>query len=176
MTITYTVPSAVRNDLDRLDTYSMGGSRSMAQRPDKEDFSPAAMIGSKITETTDWDFATPDNENSHKVLLEAGFTYFAPETLDYRDDLTTGIYQKTYRTKFDMLNPLSWLDESPVVQVSLRSDYHLFCQVWNSIDPEFYYKFIWKRGPNNMFQELSLTKESIRDILNQLFRTARYMI
>ena len=168
----YKIPSPIFSDLDLLDVFSLSGSRSMAQRPDQESFSPVIMIGSQITEDTDWDFAAPHNESNHNALLSVGFTYFAPETLDYRDDLTVGIYEKTYHPKFDMSNPLAYTSP-PRAQVSLRSDYALFKQVWDSIDPQFYYNHLWKRSPNYDLCERSEVKNTIRDILNQLFRTRR---
>jgi hypothetical protein len=145
----------------------------MASRPAVEGFDPAFMIGSQITDETDWDFSAPYSEKNHNTLIESGFMYWPPEDLSYKDSLTTGVYIKQYMHKFDKDNPKIFKTVPPVANVVLRNDFHLFCRVWNSIDPQFYYNHIWKRSPNYEFQELGLTKNKIRDIMNQLFRTAR---
>lgn len=171
----YIAPEMVMNDIAKLDASMLFGSRSMASRPAVEGFDPAIMIGTQITDETDWDFSAPYTEKNHAALLEAGFVYWPPENLSYKDSLTTGVYIKTYIHKFDKDNPVIY-STAPVANVVLRNDYPLFCQVWESIDPEFYYKHIWKRSPTYDFQQLSLTKETIRNIMNQMFRTARQII
>jgi hypothetical protein len=133
------------------------------------------MIGSQITDETDWDFSAPYTEANHNALIKSNFTYCPPEYLSYKDDLTTGVYIKTYPHKFD-IRRLEIFRAAPTANVVLRNDYPLFCQVWNSIDAKFYHDFLWKRSPNYDYQELGLTKGNIRDTMNQLFKTARHMI
>jgi hypothetical protein len=169
------IPADMLADLNKLDIYMHFGSRSMASRPAVEGFDPAIMIGSQITGETDWDFSARYTESNHAALIKAGFVYWPPEDLSYKDSLTTGVYIKTYMHKFDMKNPVIY-SSVPVANVVLRNDYPLFCQVWNSIDPQFYHDYVWKRSPNYDSQELSLTKGKIRDIMNQLFKTAKHMI
>jgi hypothetical protein len=171
----YIAPKIVMDDIAKLDWAILFGSRSMASRPAVEGFDPSVMIGSQITDETDWDFSAPYSEKNHEALIEAGFVYWPPEDLSYKDDLTTGVYIKQYMHKFDMKNPVIY-SSVPVANVVLRNDFFLFHQVWNSIDPKFYHDYIWKRSPKYDLQELSLTKETIRDIMNQLFKTARGMI
>jgi hypothetical protein len=163
------------NDIAKLGYAMLFGSRSMASRRAVEGFDPQVMIGSQITDDTDWDFSASYNEANHDALIEAGFTYWPPEDLSYKDDLTTGVYIKTYPHKFDMNNP-EIFSGTPTANVVLRNDFYLFRQVWDSMDPKFYHDYVWKRSPNYEFQELGSTKEKIRDIMNQLFRTARQMI
>jgi hypothetical protein len=169
-----TVPAHMLHDLDFTKTYMLFGSRSMAARPAFEGFDPSFVIGAQITDETDYDFSAPYSEQNHNILINSGFAYWPPEQLGYKDDLTTGVYVKCYPHKFDMKNP-EIFSGIPTVNVVLRTDYHLFRQTWNSIDPEFYYKYIWKRSPTYDFEEMSLTKTKIRDIMNQLFRTAKYI-
>jgi hypothetical protein len=169
------IPADMLADLNKLHIYMSFGSRSMAARPAREGFDPAVMIGSQISDSTDWDFSAPYTQKNHEALISSGYAYCPAEQLGYRDELTEGVYIKTYPHKFDMSNPVIY-SGVPTANVVLRNDYSLFCQVWNSIDPEFYYKHVWKRSPRYDFQEMSLTKETIRDIMNQLFRTARHMI
>ena len=168
------VPQTMADDISKLGCAMLFGSRSMTSRPAAEGFDPAVMIGSQVTDETDWDFSAPYNEANHEALIEAGFAYWPPEDLSYKDELTTGVYIKVYPHKFGMNNPEIFCG-TPTANVVLRNDYPLFCQVWNSMDPKFYHDYIWKRSPNYDEQELSLTKEAIRDIMNQLFRTARQM-
>jgi hypothetical protein len=169
------IPADMLADLNKLYTYMPFGSRSMASRPAHDGFDPAFMIGSQITDETDWDFSAPYSEKNHEVLIGAGYVYFPPEHLSYKDDLTTGVYFKSYPHKFDMKN-FEIFSGIPTANVVLRNDFYLFRQVWNSMDPKFYYDHIWKRSPTYDHLNLSFTKTTIRDIMNQLFRTARGMI
>jgi hypothetical protein len=171
----YIAPEMVMDDVAKLDSAILFGSRSIASRPAVEGFDPAIMIGSQITDETDWDFSAPYSEKNHNTLIESGFMYWPPEDLSYKDSLTTGVYIKKYIHKFDMKNPTIY-SSAPVANVVLRNDHAIFCQAWNSVDPKFYHDFLWKRSPNYEFQELGLTKNKIRDIMNQLFKTTRHMI
>jgi hypothetical protein len=168
-------PDRVMDDIAKLSSAVLFGSRSMASRPAKEGFDPAVMIGAQINDSTDWDFSAPYTQENHDILINAGYIHWPAEQLGYRDELTEGVYIKTYPHKFDLSNPVVY-SGVPTANVVLRNDYPLFCQTWNSIDLEFYYKHLWKRSPNYDGQDLSFTKETIRDIMDQLFRTARYMV
>ena len=168
-------PESVMNDVAKLSSVVLFGSRSIASRPAKESFDPAIMIGAQINDSTDWDFSAPYTQENHDILVNAGYMHWPGDQLGYKDELTEGVYIKTYPHKFDLSNPVIY-DGVPTANVVLRNDYPLFCQVWNSIDPEFYYKYIWKRSPTYDDQDLSLTKGTIRDIMDQLFRTAKGMI
>jgi hypothetical protein len=167
-------PKEMKSDISKLGYAMLFGSRSMASRPAVEGFDPAVMIGSQITDETDWDFSAPYSEKNQDALAAAGFAYWPPGALSYKDDLTMGVYIKTYIQEFDTKNP-GFYTAAPVVNVVLRNDFYVFRQVWESMDPQFYHDYIWKRSPNYVYQEMSLTKGKIRDIMNQLFRTARHM-
>lgn len=171
----YVAPELVMNDISKIDSAILFGSRSMTSRPAVEEFDPVTMIGSQITDETDWDFSAPYSEKNHEALIQAGFTHYPPECLSYKDDLTTGVYIKEYSPKFDMNNLVAY-SHAPVANVVLRNDYYVFCQTWDSVDPCFYYKYLWKRSPNYDGEELGDVKNKIRDIMNQLFRTAKGMI
>lgn len=171
----YVAPEMVMDDIAKLDSAVLFGSRSMASRPAVEEFDPAFMIGSQITDETDWDFSAPYSEKNHSALIESGFVYWPPEDLSYKDSLTTGVYIKQYMHKFDVKNPVIY-SSAPVANVVLRNDFYIFRQVWDSIDPKFYYDHIWKRSPTYDHLNMSLTKEKIRDTMNQLFKTARHLI
>lgn len=163
-------------DIEPLKHYMLYGSRSMAARIGQDGFDPAVMIGSQITPRTDYDFAAPDTPENHEILMRAGFNYWPEVQLNYKDSLTSAVYIKEYNPKYDP-NKVQWvnMNEVPVVNVVLKNDFPLFRQVWNSIEPEFYYKHLWKRSPTYEFSENGLTKDKIRGIMDQLFRTARYM-
>jgi hypothetical protein len=169
------IPANMLADLNKLHAYMPFGSRSIAARPAQDGFDPAIMIGSQIDDSTDWDFSAPYTQENHDALVNAGYMHWPAEQLGYRDELTEGVYIKTYPYPFDMSNPIIY-SGVPTANVVLRNDFHLFRQVWESIDPKFYHNYIWKRSSRYNLQELSTTKETIRDILNQLFRSARHMI
>ena len=176
MSLSYHIaPEVVMNDVAKLSSASLFGSRSMASRPAKENFDPAVMIGAQINGNTDWDFSAPYTQENHDILLNSGYIHWPAEQLGYRDELTEGVYIKTYPHEFDSSNPVIY-DGVPIANVVLRNDHALFCQVWNSIDPEFYYDHIWKRSPTYDHLNMSFTKETIRNIMDQLFRTARHML
>jgi hypothetical protein len=167
-------PKKLLDDIMLLDASFLFGSRSMAARSATESFDPSAAIGSRITEGTDWDFSAPWSQANHDALITNGFAHWPSDQLSYRDDLTVSVYIKSYSHKFDIKNLiLQELGEIPTANVVLRNDFPLFVRTWNSIDPQFYHDYLWKRSPRFDYQDLSLTKSMIRDTMNQLFRTAR---
>lgn len=97
---------------------------------------------------SDWDFAAPLSEGNKQALKNAGFEEVKIE--NYRDDLTTNVFQKVVNDK--------------AIQVALKIDYDLFMLTWDSITPDFFERYIWKNYNS---------KEDIRETLNQLFRTAK---
>jgi len=157
------LPEAVIADFKHLDTYMLFGSRAMALREPKEHFDPAIMIGAQIDLSTDWDFAVPASAENHDALIAAGYKHITKDNLYYVDDMTAAVYTKTYNSKHK-------------VQVVFKNDYAIFRQVWYSIDVEFYYKYIWKRGYIYDFMGSDTAKKEIRDVMNQLFNTARQML
>lgn len=171
------IPHEVYADIEKLQQYMLYGSRSIATRAARDGFDPSVMIGAQIFPGTDYDFAAPDTPENHEILTMAGFNYWSEVQLNYKDSLTSAVYIKKYNPKYDP-NKIQWvnLNEVPVVNVVLKKDFPLFRQVWNSIEPEFYYKHLWKRSPTYDGQELGLTKDTIRGILDQMFKTAEYMI
>jgi hypothetical protein len=154
------IPEAITKDFKHLDTYMLFGSRSMARKAPTDTFDPAIIIGTQITHTTDWDFSAPANPDNHKALIAAGYAFCSREQLSYADDLTHSVYSKQY-------------SEGRLVHVVLRYDYALFRQVWYSIDPQFYFNYLWKRSPNYDDYEIADKKQVICTVMNQLFSTAR---
>lgn len=178
------IPTEIYDDIKHLSPYMLYGSRDMASRPavsefehmTTETFIPAEMIGSKILKETDYDFAVPDTPANREVLMNNEFDLFEDQ-LYYRDDVTSAVYVKKYYPHLGFNKTSSrGPGDMHVVNVVLKNDYPLFRQVWYSIDPEFYHDFLWKRGPNYEHCKKTLTKAKIRNIMNQLFRTARHMI
>ena len=168
----YTAPEEILNDVYTLNSAVLFGSRSMASRSGQKGFDPEFMIGSQISEATDWDFSAPYSEANHDALEAAGFTYYPTEQLAYADCLTVGVYIKRYIPSW----AIHRVEDIRTANVVLRTDHRLFVQVWNSIDPQFYYKYIWKRGPTYRNITTGEAKDTICGIMNQLFTTARHMI
>lgn len=127
------------------------GSRSMAGKPSKN-FSSRMMIGNKIDKTTDYDFAVQYGEWQKDILEKAGFV----ETdLTYaKDEYITTMY---VRDNYQFL---------------LRKKHFFWIRVWDTIDPEFYYHNLWKRGPLLSKMARPEAKELIRIRMNQLYKTA----
>jgi hypothetical protein len=173
------IPDEIQYDLNLLPSSAyLFGSRSMIGRKSKNlEFDPAVKIASMIDDTTDWDISMQFSDENHERLLKQGFTCHQKENLVYRDDLTVNIYSKEYVKKKDFPDlSLVELDMSTRCHVVLRSDFYLFRAVWESIDPEFYYNFLWKRSLVLNSKKKHLVKDDICKMLNQLYATARYMI
>jgi len=170
------IPDVMKTDIKNLGYARLFGSRSMAARPAVEEFDPAIMIGSQITDETDWDFSQEYNDYTHSYLLSAGFTHYSPDDMkSYSDELTVGVYIKEYTPKFDMRNPLAYrLGDTPKINVVLHSDELFFRRVWDRINPNFYYRYLWKRSPHYDYTgSIGERKRHIREVMNQLFAVAQ---
>lgn len=171
------IPDIIKSDLASIGHPKLFGSRSMATRPAKEGFVPSVTIGSQITASTDWDFSQQYSPEIHHYLVSAGFAHYTSEQLSpYADDLTLGVYIKEYSPKWDWKNP-TWFSQDDIVKVNivLHSNEALFRRVWNSIDAEFYYKYLWKRGPrfDYLDNDLCTIKSHIKEVMNQLLAIAK---
>jgi hypothetical protein len=129
------------------------------------------MIGSQITNSTDWDFSQQYNDYTHSYLLSAGFTHYSKNEIGpYADDLTVGVYIKEYSASslFSLFNAV------PKINVVLHSDELFFRRVWDRISPEFYYRYLWKRSPQyDHIDSVGERKLRIREIMNQLYSVAQ---
>jgi hypothetical protein len=161
-------------DLKNLGYPRLFGSREMSTREVICGFDPSLQIGTQIFATTDWDFSQQYSELLHNYLVAAGFTSYSKEELGaYADDLTVGVYVKEYHPHFNWQTlEVYSSDEVVTMNVVLHSDEALFRCVWESITPEFYYKYIWKRSPRYERLDAGEAKERIREVMNQLYRTA----
>lgn len=174
------IPDIIKSDLKAIGYPRLFGSRSMISKPIKAGFDPTMQIGLLITADTDWDFSQQYSEEAHQYLVAAGFTHHTAEAISpYADDLTVGVYIKEYVPHFDWKNPKTYTNRDIVkVNIVLHSDEALFRQVWNSIDAEFYYKYLWKRGPrfDYLYDDLCSIKMRIKEVMNQLYSTASHMM
>jgi hypothetical protein len=127
----------------------------MATRESSDSFDPSLYIGTRIAPNTDWDFSQQYSEEVHNYLVSAG--YECHKGGDYFDDLTVAVYSKT-------------IDDHKV-HVVLHRNEELFRRIWNSIDAEFYYKYLWKRSGLYLCDSPQGIKYMIRQIMNQLYRT-----
>lgn len=174
------IPDIIKSDLKQIGYPRLFGSRSMAVRPVKNGFDPAVMIGSQITNDTDWDFSQQYTEEAHQYLVAAGFTHYSADQISpYADDLTVCVFIKEYVPSFDWKNPKTYTSSDIVkVNIVLHIDEPLFRQTWDSIDAEFYHLYLWKRSPyyDYMYGDMCGIKMRIKAIMNQLYSTARQMI
>lgn len=171
------MPTAVTEDIDKFNTIKLMGSRSMSLRPDTDTFSPRNQIGNYISYSTDWDFSIPYSKTNCDLLTKLGYTLFEKGNLTYADNLTEVVAEKTYSPKFDINNPIAYCcDDVTKVHIVLRNDYALFCNVWESISAEFYYRYLWKSSVINFGVDAGELRYRIRDIMNQLYDTAKGMI
>jgi len=170
------IPEIMKHDIKELGYARLFGSRSMSSRPVVEGFDPAIMIGTQINESTDWDFSQQYSDYAHSYLVSSGFTHYSKNEIGpYADNLTVGVYIKEYKHKFDVRNPLAFcLSDAPKINVVLHSDENLFRRVWDSITPEFYYKYLWKRSPRyERTDSVGERKLYIREVMNQLYAVAK---
>jgi hypothetical protein len=124
--------------------FYLGGSRRMAQK------APGVI---SVTPATDYDFYCDDYEiEGSKIiyfLKQLGFVESKTQP-EYFDDECVIIFK-----------------HADNVQVVLRKDAKFYSKVFESIDPQFYYHFLWKSSP------VKPNPAMIMPIFNQLFRTAR---
>jgi hypothetical protein len=166
------IPESIKHDLQELEHPILFGSRSMAARSAVEGFDPAIMIGSQITERTDWDFSAQYSEMNQDALARAGFSYWPSGASPYADNLTIRVFSKEYSSKLDW-SLSSIFSAPPKVHVVLHSDEELFRRVWAGISPKFYYKYLWKRSPQyDHIDSKGERKRLIREIMNQLYEVA----
>lgn len=168
------MPKEIKQDIKELGYARLFGSRSMAARPTINGFDPAIMIGTCITEETDWDFSQQYSDDAHSYLLAAGFTHYSKADFGpYGDDLTVGVYIKDYTPKTDW-GLSNIFTNVPTANIVLHSDEELFRRVWDAITPEFYYRYLWKRSPRfDHIDSLGKRKLHISEMMNQLFAVAK---
>lgn len=132
---------------------SLIGSREMASRV--SDFFNINKINSIINDYTDYDYVVEDSEANHKYLEKI----FGTNCLSYTNNpyepdlLTTGIYIGQSVTQ--------------EVQFIVKKYSKGFIELWDTIDPEFYYNYIWKQGPNIDTRDNNY-REKIKKVINQL--------
>ena len=168
------MPTEIAQDIKEIGYARLFGSRSMASRPTVEGFDPFLMIGTQITEATDWDFSQQYSDYTHSYLLAAGFAHYSKADFGpYGDDLTVGVYIKEYAPKTDW-SLSNIFTNPPTANVVLHSDEDLFRRVWDAITPEFYYRYLWKRSPQlDHIDSMGERKLYISEMMNQLFAVAK---
>lgn len=162
----------MHDDLTKVGKSYQFGSRSILQKAlFTADFESYDLLRSRINFTTDWDYAFQDSVEIRQKLQELGFVLY--DNLYYKDDLTSCVFYKTYQPDFDPQNlKLYDMATMPVANVVMKTDLDLFKKTWNTVDPKFYINHIWKRSDRYVGMEKKDVKETIRDILNQMFKTA----
>lgn len=141
------------------------GSRSMAVRDDfvrvnKSDFDVKTEIASRIKETTDFDYAAPNSYPLRDRLVADGWREVDIESMYEPCHLMKGLYIKE--------------QDKQTVQIIMRSNHVMFQKAWDSIDPEFWYRYIWKSSPKFAFSHMSTkdAKAEIKNIINQAYNNA----
>lgn len=118
---------------------------------------------SKLTDLpveTDWDFAAPNDIDTMAALEAQGFK---KTKHSYFDNQTAVVYSKL---QFDV-------NTFTNIQVALKKDFDLFVKVWDSITPSFFEKYIWKKSSTYKNWGINVTRDHIREIMNQLFEVAK---
>lgn len=136
---------------------SLIGSREMASRV--SDFFNINKITSLINNYTDYDYVVEDSEANHKYLEKIfGTNCLSYSNNPYEPDLlTTGIYIGQSVTQ--------------EVQFIVKKHSKEFIKLWDNIDPEFYYNYIWKQGPNIDTMDNDY-REKIKKVINQLITSS----
>lgn len=134
--------------------FYLGGSRRMAQLQQQKD--PQFITCPQIVidaVATDYDFYTTMNDNTVATLQNNGFDISATSS-DYFDD----------EAELILFNNN--------IQVVMRKDANFYRNVFERIEPWFFYQYLWKSSP-------AMTERSqlfeIRRIFNQLFAIRRNM-
>lgn len=101
---------------------------------------------------SDFDFAT-DDDKIERRLLELGWEEKSDSS--YQDTFTQKVFEGTLNNKR--------------VQVSVKQDFDMFVQVWNTIPTDFYWEYLNKRSVKAM------PKPLVAGYLNQLHYVAKYI-
>ena len=139
------------------------GSRSMAVREQyvsvKDNSFDLDKISSKITDSTDYDMAAPYSKMLEEMLVSNGWNQIPVEGLYHPCALMKGLFIKS--------------NGGQTVQILLRDNHELFVKAWESIEPEFWYYYIWKRSPEFQFSKFAKKeqKKIITEIIMQVYNT-----
>ena len=139
------------------------GSRSMALRKGYKDVLgeefDTDLIRERLTEKTDFDFAAPYSEELVKKLTGNGWLHIGIDG--------GGVYHPCKLLKAILMKE----QDGQSVQILLRSNHELFTKMWDSLDPGFWYHYIWKSSPEFAFKnfEKKYQKKMITEILDQSY-------
>lgn len=139
------------------------GSRSMTTRDTyvsiRKDKFDLDKIKSKIKPSTDYDMAAPYSKKLASTLESNGWQSIPVEGLYHPCSLMKGLFIKSMNGE--------------TVQILLRENHELFIKAWDSIEPSFWYEYIWKRSPEFAFSKVSkkYQKKVITDIIMQIYDT-----
>ena len=105
------------------------------------------------TSQSDWDYYLDDDQHNrwpaYLHFIDDGWAEL--DKLSYQDASTTRIFEKTF--------------PDGVVQISLRLNYQVMCEIWDNISDEFYVKYMNKRSPTY------LGKVFVKDLLDMSYWT-----
>ena len=133
------------------------GSREMSLRSSSKNFD-TSEIRDLITESTDYDYAAQYSKKLCDRLNRSGWSKIPDEKLYHKCRLLESIWQKKKNDQ--------------TVQIMLRNNHDLFVRAWNSIDPEFYYRYIWKSSPEFTWRESELyeQRKHIGQMMEQIYK------
>jgi hypothetical protein len=137
------------------DELHLGGSRCMA------------ILAEEVYGNSRWMSPFTGHEIGIDIKLTTDYDYYATFTLQLEAYL--------YSEGFVPSNSNDYLDDEAVIifihecniQVVLRKNATFYQEVFESIDPNFYYYYLWKSSPH-----FDGNTAKIQPIFNQLFRTA----
>jgi len=128
----------------------------MAWRPKCGGFDPAEKILPEIYPQTDYDYALPNLSVYHKALSDDMYTQIPLEQSTYKwSDGIDSLWTKRYIDSEDYQG-------MKTIQIILRNDFTEFCNTWDKIKPQFWYKYLWKRSPNKPPRDMRF------DVMEQL--------
>jgi hypothetical protein len=125
--------------------FFLGGSRRMHQLYPRDIQPP---------DTSDWDVYCADTEPNRNWLAEKGFKSVGAKNKTYWDDLLIDIFKHP---------------EFPI-EVLLRYDVRLYKFSFDSINPVFFKKHLWKSSPDKTFLK---ERNEICYFFNDLFKEMR---
>ena len=155
-----TPPDWAKEDVEWM---YMFGSRSMALRKGYKDVLGNVFDTDKIrknlTKETDYDYAAPYSKRLADKLEDNGWIGVKVDELYHPCKLMKSLYVKKLG--------------ADSVQIILRSNHELFTKTWDSIDPGFWYHYIWKSSPDFVFKKLHKKeqKKAITEIIDQMYNT-----
>ena len=158
------LPASVYDELRNLPVF-LYGSRSMLLREKLDKMSVNINRGMTGLGDRDYDFIMQDTGTIRAELAKRKFKELDINNLYAPASQLASLYIRNI--------PIGGNDAQ--VQVMLMKDFYLCRRAWMSIDPPYWYKYLWKSSPQFVMKHLDKKgkREYLTDQFEQIWRTTQ---